>query len=750
MPEYKIDPATGKMVPIPTTIPPLQTDLRNMMDEAGVMPKKKQVTGMPAGGPDSNEGQPNTYDKTSSFGVDFPKSIDDRWRGPITPVTPDLTPEQQNQLDLVRARRDAAINNAILEGKLGKDTPRQLTEEDMKEIAQIKSYGAAHGWTPEQIALSVSQVEKYGVSRPVALGAESGAEGVTPGSSGLTGTSALTPAGPGSWDPKIEQWRTVPPQNRPIGVYPDAYVQAVPPLMPGMPDPSAQKFAPDGKPIVWITNPTNPAAGGVPNPAPAPIPPTGVLPPSNNETSVFGGVGGQGTGGPSPNTGTVTQPSGTSTPPVPINTESGSSGSEYGSQGGTDPSGTVVTPPSGTTITPPDGTVVPPPTVTQTATDWMTKFQAGQINVQDFIKGLGATFGDGTKPIGINGQPGGSISPQDITRLFGVAGKTPQFQNIHNYLQQTGGKLPIRRISISGEPQLVGDEYKSVTTEQWVYIDPFTGKPIMDSEEYLDASGAAAEWEMEQKLRESYLDLQASLIQGQAGAQFQAQLAILQDQLKSAADLEAFKRESEFAKTEREAGQDFASKEREARQDFESMDREDRQKFEDEQAKRQHDWDEGILRTKNQHEINVISIQQQFEAAQNAMNRAIQEGNLALAREQFTLTKQLETERLKLDQQRSMLDAIGLIGQYPHIRNMIASTGMFDGLSVGGLNIGSLFGQTGGIPTNAMPSLTELTQMSAGQREAVINELAAQYGIPKEQILEQIKRNAPGSTRRLS
>ena len=418
---------------------------------------------------------------------------------------------------------------------------------------------------------------------------------------------------------------------------------------------------------------------------------------------------------------------------------------------------------------PGDGSAVPvvdPIVATETSINNAQKllddFTAGTLDINGFMKNFGALLGqgaDGMKELGIGGQPAGGTPPEMLNWLA----DHPNLGKIAQYLHDHDNKLPIRYFdAVEDDPSTLENDAQAGF---WGFVDPFTGGALGNKDGSFDASGAAAQWEIEKSIFDSFVELQQYAQKGQLDAQYKAALEVLSDKLQSGRDLLTFTRNQALQKQADDAAAERAdtnnefiagenATERAARlalqndqQSFLSSEADKERLAREREAADRRKWESDLEGIKFKWNKELQDLNLEYQRSRDAMTNAISQGNLDLARQQFENSKLYEAKQIELKSRESTLSILATLGQYPHLRGALIASGLLEGANLGGANLGSVFGQA--IPTGALPSLTALTQMPASQREATLNDLAGQYGVPVDQIVQMIQRNAPGSTGRL-
>jgi hypothetical protein len=147
--------------------------------------------------------------------------------------------------------------------------------------------------------------------------------------------------------------------------------------------------------------------------------------------------------------------------------------------------------------------------------------------------------------------------------------------------------------------------------------------------------------------------------------------------------------------------------------------------------------------------------QQEFDELEADKNRKQEVLDRALAADELTEVKRaslafegLEGRRLKLDRERVDLEKLELklnllvtLGSAPHLIRFLAGSGLLQAMFGDlGLDFGPLMDGNQQFSFN----LQDLSRMSESQRRQVLTDEAAQTGIPVQDILASLQRQAPG------
>lgn len=126
---------------------------------------------------------------------------------------------------------------------------------------------------------------------------------------------------------------------------------------------------------------------------------------------------------------------------------------------------------------------------------------------------------------------------------------------------------------------------------------------------------------------------------------------------------------------------------------------------------------------------------------------AFKAADLTLARDRLDQEREFEFKRIQLEERRSLLDVLALLGQFPQLKGIIQASGIFSGQVLGDIDLDALF--SGTLEVGEVPNAQQFSQLTPAAQEALVNRIAGEKGISPQIIIQTIQRNAPLGVGRL-
>ncbi len=156
-----------------------------------------------------------------------------------------------------------------------------------------------------------------------------------------------------------------------------------------------------------------------------------------------------------------------------------------------------------------------------------------------------------------------------------------------------------------------------------------------------------------------------------------------------------------------------------------------------------HDYNMKVLQ--DTLDTRRLNIELGFERTSVEMQTGIRWNDFATAEAARLERQSLERDRIELDRLGQIISLLTVLGTHPELKKMFASSPELVALGQSyGLDLAGMFGDTAMTDQMQLPSAQEFTAMSPAEQEALVSELAAQFGQPVEVIRATIRRNAPG------